>query len=81
MSAKKRRAARLIARVVRMDATRSRMPRFGPNGLTGVERSITFWSTSMKPLGKKMERKGLRTRAMTAMASARADRLATGGRP
>ena len=81
MSAKKRRAVRLIDRVVRMDATRSRMPRFGPDGLTGIEKALTFWEACMTPLGKKMTRKGLRVRAMHAMSAARADRIATGGRP
>lgn len=82
MSARKRRATRKIAQLVRMDATRSRMS----DGLfealvTGASPAQRYWESCMTPLGVALGRKGLAFRAIVELETARAHRVAAGGKP
>ena len=79
MSARKRRAARKIAMLVRMDATRSRMPSSIILAALGTDPSVRYWTSCMVPLAKAMRRLGLRERALIALDNARAKRVAAGG--
>lgn len=79
MSARKRRAARKIAMLVRMDGTRSRMKYSTPSALFGHDKAIKYWESCMVALGVVLARKGLEGRARMALDAARDWRLATGG--
>lgn len=81
MSAGKRRAARKIAMLVRMDATRARMRYNSLLALFGRDPAMIYWATCMTPLGKALTRLGLADRARVKLEDARALRVAAGGRP
>lgn len=81
MSARKRRAARKIAMLVRMDGTRSRM--FDSAliaAIAGSTPAMRYWETCMIPLGKALGRRGLGERALMAIEAEQKRRVATGGR-
>lgn len=74
MSARKRRAARKIAQMVRMDQTRMRMPHSTFFSLlSGRDKRIRFVEGCMVPLGKKLARMGLRDRAIAALKASGSD--------
>lgn len=80
MSASKRRIARKIAMLVRMDATRSRMDCTFLNSMVrGYNPAIRYWESCMLPLGMWLGRRGHRGRALMALELARVIRLAKGG--
>ena len=81
MSARKRRASRKIAILVRMDSTRSRMPTGVILEMLGCGKALNYWESCMIPLGKKLVRMGLSDRARAALESGRKKRIASGGRP
>ena len=74
MSSKKRRAKRKIAMMVRMDQTRMRMlPASQFLAMMGADPQTRFAELCMVPLGKKLTRLGLRTRAIAALKAAGTD--------
>ncbi|MBW9334543.1 hypothetical protein FEE59_13575 [Herbaspirillum sp. RU 5E] len=77
MSARKRRVARKIAQLLRMDDTRSRMYSSALLGGPGVR----FWNAYMMPLGHKLNRMGYRDRAIEALELRRRWRVSHGGKP
>ena len=82
MSSRNRRNARKIKQLVRMDATRSRMPSMGVLAMIGMQDpALRYWETCMKPLGKVLSRRGLTDRTMTAISIAREKRIRSGGKP
>lgn len=76
MSAAKRRIKRKIAQLVRMDDTRSRMRELP---CADGYRAEALWNACMKPLAKKLDKMGLRSRAQTAVDERAAWRVDTGG--
>lgn len=81
MSSRKRRNTRKIAMLVRMDATRARMPTGYFLSMLGADKAMRYWETCMVPLGGALNRRGLRVRAITALEQAREKRISTGGGP
>lgn len=82
MSSKKRRIARKINQLVRMDATRSRMPAMGILAMIGMQDpAVRYWETCLKPLGKAISRRGHADKAMAALTVARENRVSSGGKP
>ncbi len=81
MSARKRRAARKIAMLVRMDGTRARM--FDSQlirAMVGSTPAMRYWESCMIPLGKALGRRGLGERALVAIEAEQKRRVAAGGR-
>lgn len=75
MSAKKRRAKRKIAQLVRMDQTRMRMQPYSflVDVLGGRQRQRDFFLGCMVPLGKRLARMGLKARTKAALQAAGTD--------
>ena len=81
MSARKRRAARKIDMLVRMDGTRARM--FDSQliaAMRGPTPAMRYWETCMIPLGKALGRRGLGERALVAIEAEQKRRVVDGGR-
>ena len=82
MSARKRRAARKIAMLVRMDNTRSRMFDSALVAMMcGSTPALRYWESCMVPLGRALGRRGLGDRALAALDAEKKRRVAAGGRP
>ena len=80
MSSRKRRNARKIAMLVRMDATRSRMQSGLLLSFTGLAKGFRYWESCMKPLAKALSRRGLRERTIIALKGRVKDEFAQEGR-
>lgn len=74
MSSTKRRRARKVEQLVRMDRTRRRMRPFSALlAMRGADRQYNFFVSCMVPLGKRLSRMGLKDRARTALEASGSD--------
>ena len=68
MSSARRRRARKIRQLVRMDQTRRRMePSSSFLVMMGADRQYNFFTSCMVPLGKRLGRMGLKDRVIAAL--------------